>query len=241
MGYIDVTYGKPVVDFASLNVKGSPIDFAKIKEAEFKEIVAKDVQEKVKKFTFEENIGITFVPLVMAEVAWYYALEVIDEASRQRLESSKKLTRSIRQLREAYLKTCRMDLDERHMKRVDEVSFEYINTCTDQFETLWYTLNGELKQKWGYLDNIDLRTDALICIIILDVLDEHNRKMDALIKERIGHVTPYRNKVNEALRNGMVAFVRPAEVICDSHVRTSMAIMEKNLATIRFSQSDFDR
>lgn len=236
-----MTYIKPVVDFSTLNVKGSPLDFAKLKEIEFKKTVAEDVQEKVRKFSFEENISITFVPLVMAEVAWYYALEVIDEASRQRMESSKKLTRSIRQLREAYLKTCRMDLDERHLKKVMDVSYDYINACTDAFETLWYVLNGELKSSWGDLDNIDLRTDAMICVIILDVLDRHNDRMDALIKERIGHVTPYRNKVNEALRNGMMAFIRPADVINDAHVKTSMAIMEKNLSVIRFEQSDFER
>lgn len=234
-----MSMGSPVVDFSSLKVKGSPIDFGKMKDLEFKKTVAEDVRRKVEKFTFDENIMITFVPLVMAEVAWYYALEVVDEVSRQRRESSKKLTRSIRQLRDAYLKTCRMDLDEAHIRRVMDVSYDYINACTNEFEMLWLELNGEIKRGWSQLDDPDTRTDALICVIILDVLDDHNRKMDELIKERLGSVVPYRNKVNDALRNGMMAFVRPADVKYSAHVETIKVIMANKLSTIRFSQEDF--
>lgn len=239
--YIGRTYVKPVVDFSTLSVKGSPIDFAKAKEAEFRATIAKEVREKVEMFTFEENIMITFVPLVMAEVAWYYALEVVDEVSRQRRESSKRLTRSIRQLREAYLKNMRVDLDEAHVKRVMDVSYDYINACTNEFEMLWLELNGELRREWSHLDDPDTRTDALICVIILDVLDRHNRRMDALIRERLGRVSPYSNKVNDALREGMMAFVRPAVVGYGGHVGTIMSIMERKLDVIRFSQDDFKR
>ena len=100
---------------------------------------------------------------------------------------------------------------------------------------LFFSLNNELKKRWPDYAFIDMRTDACIAIIMLQLLKEHNRRMDELMARKLGGDVPsYRNPINDKLWSCMEAYASPCEFKFEGHVETSMKIIRK-----KFNQIDF--
>ena len=222
------------IDITDIKVNGAP-DLKALKEKAFKEGVAKDLKKSMGVFTFKEHMDISFTPLIIFETAWYYAFKVVDNAAQLKVPETKKLCRAIRYLRDSYIAYCRKDLDERHIKKLEVVRDDFIEKCTTDLLVTWYSISNELKRNYKDLDFVDeLRTDAMLCIVLLDVMQQHNDRMDELIKQRMGHVNKYHNKFVDALREAMAAIVYPADIKDERNLRLSMAIMRKNLDRIDY-------
>lgn len=223
------------IDITEINIKGSP-DLKAMKEKAFKLGVLKDVKKSLQVFTFKENMDIAFTPLIIFEVAWHYAFVVMENAAKLKVDETKKLCRAIKFVRESYIAMCRKDLDASHMKRLELVKDDFINKCARDLQVLWFSISNELKRNYGKLEYIDeLRTDAFLCIVILDVMKEHNKHMDDVIKQKMGHCNSYKNPFVDALRESMEAFVYPANIENDKNVKLSMAIMKNNLEKIDYN------
>lgn len=95
---------------------------ALVTEAQFKKQVHDDTMNMLETFTFRENMDIAFVPLIITEVAWYYALKVVKYAADNRISEVKKLSRTVRALREEYISTCRKDLDNKHIEKMEKAA-----------------------------------------------------------------------------------------------------------------------
>lgn len=234
----DVFIGNPFykgIDISDISVKGSP-DLKAAKEKAFKLGVLKDVKKSMEVFTLKENMDIAFTPLIIFEVAWHYAFIVMENAAALRVDETKKLCRAIKYVRESYIAMCRKDLDTSHMKRLELVKDDFISKCASDLQVLWYSISNELKRNYGNLEFIDeLRTDAFLCIVILDVMKEHNKHMDDVIRKKMGHCNSYKNPFVDALREAMEAFVYPADIENDKNVKLSMAIMKNNLSKIDYN------
>lgn len=205
-----------------------------INEVLFRDRIRKDVQERLSKFTFAENMAIAFTPIILAELAWSFALKAINGAAKERIDSTKKLCRSLRFVRETFLNEYKKDLDAPHLKRIFDSSENFIEQCSMDLMLLWFSVNNDIKKNYPDIDYVDIRTNAYISLVVLDVLDEHNKRMDELIKSKVGRSTPYRNPLNEALRQGMEAFIYPISMERSQNVLNSMKIIHNNLARIKY-------
>lgn len=228
---IDLRYkGIQLPDIGANGVQG----MAEMRDRAFKRRIARDVRRSLEKFTFEENMMISFTPLVMQEVMWHYVLKVVDGAAEARWGDMKKLSRSLRELRKAYIIDCRRDLDQSHMDRLLSVKDDFISHCSRDFSLLWFTANTEIKRKHPDIPYIDIRTDALIALVVLEALNRHNDKMDMLVKARIGHCNKYVNPVNDAVKTGMTAFVGVTDINTGGHIDTATKVMMNNMRLIRY-------
>lgn len=207
-----------------------------VTEEQFKKNVHDDTLNMLQTFTFRENMNIAFVPLIITEVAWYYAFKVVKFAADNRIPETVKLSRSVKALREQYLSDCSKDLDRKHIDKMEKSAEEFVKLCQTDFLLLFYSLNNELKKQWADYDNLDMRTDACIAIIMLQLLKEHNRRMDKLMESKLGGKVPsYRNPINDKLLDLMDAYASPCKLEFTGNVDTSMKIIRK-----KFDQIDFE-
>lgn len=207
-----------------------------VTEEQFKHQVHDDTMKMLETFTFKENMNIAFVPLIITEVAWLYAMRVVKKAADNRIPETVKLSRTVRALREQYLSECSKDLDRKHIEKMEKSAEEFVKLCQTDFLLLFYSLNNELKKKWADYAFLDMRTDACIAMIVLQLLKEHNRHMDELMARKLGGDVPsYRNPINDKLWSCMEAYASPCEFKFEGHVETSMKIIRK-----KFNQIDFE-
>ena len=66
-------------------------------EARFKELARRDAQTMLDTFTWEENMMIAFVPLIISKVAWVDAEKALKYCADNRMSEFKKLGRSIKE------------------------------------------------------------------------------------------------------------------------------------------------
>ena len=66
-------------------------------------------------FTWDENMMIAFVPLVISKIAWWYAEKVMKYCADHRISEVKKLGRAIKEVRTKYIDDLRKDLDFAHI------------------------------------------------------------------------------------------------------------------------------
>ncbi len=204
-------------------------------EQQFKEQVHDDTLTMLETFTFNENMMIAFVPLIIKEVVWHFALEVVEYAAKNRIPETVKLSRMVRKMRETYLSNCRKDLDNAHMDKMKKGGEEFLKVCQMDFTLLFYSMNNELKKTWADHAYLDMRTNACIAMVMIEMLREHSKKMDKLMASKLGTDVPaYTDPITDALWDCMEAFASPCHFEYAGHIRTSMQIIEKKFHQINF-------
>lgn len=206
-----------------------------ITEEQFKQQIHNDTLTMLETFTFRENMDIAFTPLIITEVAWHFTFKVLKQAADNRIEDTKKLSRAIKALRVKFLSDCRKDLDDKHIKRIENVANLFIKENLKDFMLLWFSANNELKKNWAELPYLGMRTDACISLCMLEILRQHNQRIDKLMSSKLGHDVPaYRNPINDSLEDCMAAFISPAVFGLTEHVKTSIKILHKRLELIEY-------
>lgn len=161
-----------------------------IAEAVFRNDIHKATMENLESMTWDENMMIAFVPLVISEIAWMYAEDVLNYCARNKIQEVKKLTRAIKELRSNYIDTLKLDLDFDHIKNIEMKTKEFMEEYVSDFTILWYQCNQAIKTQLPGMAYEDMRTHAYCGIMIIDFLHEHNKRMDKLIEEKMGRCTP---------------------------------------------------
>lgn len=204
-------------------------------EAEFRARITADVQARLSKFSFSENIRIVYAPLVITDLIWYYAFSTIEKAAKYKISETKKLSCVVRMLhdkqRDLYLK----DLKPAHLRNIEQQTALFRQSVTTLLLQLWFCVNNEVHRVAPELHYLDLRTDAFVAIVLLDWHREHNRRMDSIIAERMGHTAnKYETPIHDALRDAMAAYVAPANPSFNIHIETAIRILENKINTTDF-------
>lgn len=208
---------------------------APVTEGQFKEAVKDDVKMMLEIFSFQENMEVVFTPLIITECAWHYALKAVKMAAERRIPQTIKLSRTVKMLREEYLKEVSIDLDAKHREKFMSETDNFMKECSYDFTILWYTLNQSLKSNAYDLPYLDVRTEAFCAVVMCELLKKHNKRITNLIGERTGNFIDYTNPKTDALRECMEAYIEPAEINLAGHVETALAIFDKNLKKIKFN------
>lgn len=207
-------------------------------EREFKEMVKKDTEKMMTAFTEREHIQMAFIPLVLADLAFYYADRCRRYAADKRIEILKKLGRAYDELKRSYIDQVSKDLDMKHQKNIHIQRDEFMAEYRNDFTILWFTVNNEFMRKMPNYPYSDMRTDAICGILMIDLLYENNTRMDKVIAERLGEV---RQSIHDpkldALRSILDAY---AGEVGNFDYKNKDVILAKKIIMRRMNEVEFE-
>lgn len=212
--------------------------FEEIREEQFKKDVAESTSKLISEFTVNEQINIAFVPLIFNHIAWIYAMKAVQKSVDYRIELLKKITRKVRALRVDYEHEVSKDLDYRHQRHIEEETERFVEEFQRDFTILYFSVNQEFKRKMPDWPYDDLRTYAIMSMLMIRFVDEHNKRMDKLISSRLGKSNPsIRMPIMDALHSCMDAFAGEVGKFdySNSDVVMSMRVIENDIKKIEFN------
>lgn len=178
-------YRQPQMD---LWAKGRPM-LHNIREKAFKDEVKDGVREMLDTFTWQENMQIAFVPLIISKIAWWYAEKAIQYCVDNRISVTKKLSRAIKEMRVRYVDELRKDLDLRHINHVERQALMFIEENQKDFLIFELQVSQAIKTEYPTMPDEMLRKDALCGIMMVEFLKRHNGMMDEIIAAKMGQST----------------------------------------------------
>ena len=156
------------------------------REMEFKQQVKDETRQMLETFTWEENMMIAFVPLVISKIAWWYAEKAMKFCADNRIQEVKKLARAIKEIRQKYIDDLRKDLDLAHINNVETQAVQFIEEYKRDFQIMQIQVNQAIKREYPDIEYIEMRTDAVCGITMIQFLKKHNRDMDKIIAQKMG-------------------------------------------------------
>lgn len=208
-----------------------------IREEQFRKDVAEATSKLITEFTQDEQISIAFVPLIFNHIAWMYAMKAVQKSVDYRVSLLKKITRTIRELRQEYEREVSKDLDYRHQRHIEEQTERFVAEFQKDFTILYFSVNQEFKKKMPNYPYDDLRTYAIISMLMIRFVDEHNKRMDKLIASRLGKSNPAaRMPIMDALHTCMDAYAGEVGKFDygEANVRMAMNVIANDVKKIEF-------
>ena len=204
-------------------------------EASFKAIVRRDTQTMLNTFTWEENMMIAFVPLIISKVAWVYAEKAVKYCTDNRISEFKKLGRSVKELRQKYIDVLRLDLDYSHINRIETQTLQFMDECNYDLSILWYQVNQYIKTNAPDMPYDTMRTDAAVAVMMVRYLKAHNRRMDAIIASKMGQSNSIDNPQMRSLEKLMMQYF-PNDFKLETNTNLDLCgkIFANNLSKIEF-------
>lgn len=218
-------------EWEELSVK----DLEKIEFAEKIKQGAKDIQRN---FTEQEQINIAIVPMIFNGIAWIYAEKTLQLAASYRIEKLKKLGRAVRMLKEEYKHYISKDLPQKEVFKLEEETAKFVEENTKDFTILYFAINQELKTKFPDYPYLDLRTNAIISMMIISLLDAYNIEMDKMVSKRMRKecVPSLRLPMIDKLYTCMDAYA--GEIggfdFKAKNIIMSLKVIENNIKRVRF-------
>lgn len=145
-----------------------------------------DTMRMQTELTHDEQVKIAFFPCVIAHMIWKYVDEVLSEAAANKVSILLPISRAIKELRKEYEHNILNELDYKHRKTIETQTDKFMVEFGRDFALLYFSVNGEFKKKLPNYPYDTMRSKAIIAMLFIDLLDGHNRKMDMMIRERLG-------------------------------------------------------
>lgn len=205
-----------------------------VTEAQFRQKVKDETAEMLQLFTFEENIKIAIVPLIITELVWAYVEKALAYCAKHKVSETVKLSRAVKMVRQEYLKSLEKDLPRRNINNIISESQRVLEHCSHTFCLLWLQIDQCIKDQWVKTSHIELAIDVKIALLLLGLLDENEKKVKDLIMSKTGNYTSVANPKIEALRESLKAYDR-FEVEYSDHVSSCIKVIG-----IKIDQLDFN-
>lgn len=213
-------------------------------EAKFKQAVKTDVERILHAFTVKEHMFITFVPLILNEIAWNFAFKAIELGARDRVSDLRKLSRTLRELHQHYERVVCKDLRPQDLQRIQEQAVEFMQEHAYHFQIMYYTACNVFTKQFGKLPFEEMRVNAILAMAVIRYTDEHNKRSDDMLRARLGKIqAAVRMPVMDCLYKGMDAYTGELPEpfnFADTNMQISMGVMRNNLHNSEFLISDSD-
>ena len=207
-------------------------------ETNFKKQVKSDVHTMLETFTWEENMMISFVPLVISHIAWLYAEKVITYCADHLIHETVKLSRAVKHVRQEYIGSLKKDLDVKHVSRIEEQTEQFCKLYANDFTIMWYCVNSEFCKRYPDDELLSMRTDAYVSILLCRFLVAHNKRMDKIIEAKMGFAQSIKNPYMDKLETCMDAYCGEYTIQNTDNINACLRILEKNIKSINFEIDD---
>lgn len=212
------------------------------REAKFRQEVKSDVERIFNAFTMQEHVQITFVPLVLNEIAWHFAFRAIKLGAIDRVQDLKKLSRVLRQLREHYERLICKDLLPSDFERIHKQTMEFMQENAYHFQIMYYTASNVFSKQYGKQPFEEMRVYALLSMLVMQYTDEHNKRCDMMLEQRLGKIQAAKRMPDmDSLYSGMDAFSGELPVpfdFADSNLQMCLGVLRNNLLKCEWVISD---
>lgn len=210
-------------------------------EKDFRKKVYDSVQAMLENLTFDEQMRVSFLPLIITQCAWVYAFKALELAARDKIQLLKKMSRTMKLVREKYDDELRKDLDFTNRKRIESQTDEFLNCVAYDTTMLFYSVRQEILRCAPDYSCVDQRVYAIISLLFIDLLEEHNRRMDDFIAEKMNNENLGKNVTNQYtlhLRTGMTAFagLEGKFNFNDANIKLAMKVIAKRLYEVEFEE-----
>lgn len=162
--------------------RATPEDMA---ELDFKEVCARNASLLADTFTKRECALFSYVPMVILEMAWRFALEADRLATEERIGTLKPVHRTLGEYRRFYLRYRRENLNADSRQRLERDVEAFIHEKSYNFTVLRMQISNEIananKGGWKYEE---ISENAATSMLLIAMLEAWNRKMDRLIWSR---------------------------------------------------------
>lgn len=176
-------------------------------EKKFKDDCRKATEQLYNNFTPQEHIRIAIIPCILANIAFRYGDKVRKLAAERRISILKHLSRAYDMLKNAYMRELALDLDRSHIKNIDDQTSAFLKTYDSDFQILWFSVHNEFIKEMPTYPHVDMRTDAICGMLIIDLLKDMVETFDKMIQERIkGADRTIFNPKMDALRSILDAY-----------------------------------
>ena len=211
-----------------------------ITERQFKNDIAERTERMLETFTWKENMMIAFVPLIISKAAWVYAEKVLAYCAGHRLPDYIKQGRMVKNLRQEYIETLSKDLDRRHIRHIEKQTELFMHGINHHLTVLWLQANTYMKNAGcGDITHDAMRTDAMVAILMVQYLAAHDKRMNAIIKQKMGYSGSITNPHMIKLAELMKGYLPKGFVIGTNYQLDLCAkIFENSLAKIEFGITD---
>lgn len=210
-----------------------------LNENRFKQQVKGETAQMLETFTWDENMMIAFVPLIISHLAWIYAQRVLDYCGKNKISEVKKLTRSVREMRQRYVDELAKDLDINHITRIENQTEQFFKECANDFTVLWWGCNSQIKKVAPDMTHETMRTDVYCCMMMIKLLKRHNQKINKVIADKLGKSHSIDNQHMVGLSILMDAYFPDGfKVEVNNEINTSLKVLANRLGKIEFGIKD---
>lgn len=163
------------------------------KREELKRAVAEKVERdkaKLHATLSEEAIfSITYVPFVIAEVAWDYADTLLDLAVIMKLHATKKLCRAIKELRREYDRNRFRIINDSWRKSETENMLMFEEVLSDYFGKVYKSYKEALQQTYNDLntESVELIATVYECLTVIDALQRYCQAQEKVVASILGY------------------------------------------------------
>lgn len=215
-------------------------DMKEMQEKAFRNNVSESTRKMIERLTIDEQMRVSFLPLIITHLAWVYADKAMACAARDKVSLLKKLSRTLKMVHQKYNEELRRELDYSHLQNVIRQTEMCISEINRDLTILYFTVNQELKRKVPQYGYDEQRTYAVISTLFIDLLKQHNREMDKLLAEKLDDRNLAPSIVHpliQHLHTGMVAFagVEGKFDYREQNVVMAMKVIKNRIDSIEFS------
>ena len=215
-------------------------DLAELRERAFRKSVSEGTRLMIERLTLDEQMRVSFVPLIIAHLAWIYADKAMERAARDKVSLLKKLSRTLRMVRQRYDDELRRELDHAYFRRIVERTDMFADSISRDLSVLYFSVNNEIKRVAPEYPYDELRTYAVMSTLFIRLYETHNKEMDRLLTEKLRdrHLSPnVTPPLIRHLNTGMEAFsgMEGKFNFKDLNVTNAMRVIKNRLGDIRFS------
>jgi hypothetical protein len=181
-------------------------------------------------------MAVAYTPLIIAHIAWHFAYKSLELARLHKVTALKSVKRKADQLQADYNRMLREDLTQAHIDGYAAETSRFINLCACDFTIFYYTANNEVKRVAPDVPHHDVATYALMAILIIDALKQHNRDTSAMLLKCLGmHDDAVTNPYILALQCLMEACTAGCPVKRNAPMLANcISIFRKNIDKIEF-------
>lgn len=148
-------------------------------------------KQRLREVLSEDAIfSITYVPFVIAEIAWDYADTILDIAVMMRLHETKKLCRAIKDLRIEYNRKRFEVIDDNWRKSETENMIMFQETLSHEyFSKIYGTFKDELMQTYPELEtnSVMLIASVYCCKTVIAGMMRYCQAQEKIVASILGH------------------------------------------------------
>lgn len=215
-------------------------DIKELQEKKFRDDVSESTRKMMERLTLDEQMRVSFVPLIITQLAWLYADKAMACAARDKVSILKKLSRTLKMVHQRYNDELRRELDYTHLQNVMKQTDMCIEEISRDLTILYFFVNQEFKRSTPEYPYDEQRTYAIISTLFIDLLKSYNLEMDKLLAEKLSDPNLAPSIVPpliQHLRTGMVAFagVEGKFNYEDTNVQNAIKVIRNRINSIEFS------